>query len=308
MAEINIKDTARERLVENVREYLTVKVTIPLGDPKLKEVHTNSFIWLPLLDYMDLANYEEIIKFYMKYVGSASRGNMKYIRNRWYVEDCNITNDSSGKFQMELTLNPIASSTKNYNKNMTDYQKAFTDALSSGSSNSGTASSTSSSSGTSVASTSGNSTLKGGQGSTIDNLVKKICGSETDQLKKAKLVHEWLKSNVSYSRYCCCKYPNKPEQAYNNRSHLNCGDTAILTCSMMKSAGLTAYIVHRTYNGGHFWCVIEINGKKYASDKTGTNSGFNTVWASSGRTTVSNGGSYSHKESGLSCGCGYYGC
>ena len=295
MAEINIKDTARDRLVENVREYLTVKVTIPLGDPKLKEVHTNSFIWLPLLDYMDLANYEEIIKFYMKYVGSASRGNMKYIRDRWYVEDCNITNDSSGKFQMELTLNPIASSTKNYNKNMTDYQKAFTDALNSGSSNSGTASGTSSSSGTTVASTSGNSTLKGGQGKTIDNLVKKICGSETDSLKKAKLIDRWLNANVSYKRYCCGKYVKDAEKAYNNRGALNCGDTAMLTTAMMRSAGLSADVV---WAPGHFWTRIQINGKNYYSDQTSSSRGWNEVYHNMSYSSVK----------GTWCGCEWYPC
>ena len=88
---------------------------------------------------------------------------------------------------------------------------------------------------------------------------------------------------------------------------MNCGDTAILTCAMMKSAGLNAYIVHRTYNGGHFWCIIEINGKKYASDKTGSGVAFNTVWSYSGRSNTSI-TSYSHKESGLSCGCEAYSC
>ena len=32
---------ARKKILENFREMLTVKITIPLGDPKLKEVHTN---------------------------------------------------------------------------------------------------------------------------------------------------------------------------------------------------------------------------------------------------------------------------
>ena len=292
MAEINIKDTARERLVENVRENLTVKVTIPLGDPKLKEVHTNSFIWLPLLDYMDLANYEEIIKFYMKYVGSASRGNLKYIRDRWYVEDCNITNDASGKFQMELSLNPIASSMKNYNKNITDWQKAYTDALGSGSSNSGTGSDGSS---TSVASTSENKSLKGGQGTTIDNLVKKICGSETDSLKKAKLIDKWLNANVSYKRYCCGKYVKDAAKAYNNRGALNCGDTAMLTTAMMRSAGLTADVV---WAPGHFWTRIKINGKEYFSDQTDKSRAWNTVYHNMRYSSVK----------GTWCGCEWYSC
>lgn len=59
------------------------------------------------------------------------------------------------------------------------------------------------------------------------------------------------------------------------------------------SAGLNCYIVHRTYDGGHFWTIIEIDGKKYASDQTGSGSEFNTVWVhSTGRVKVTDGGSY----------------
>ena len=129
----------------------------------------------------------------MTYVGSASRNNLNYIRDRWYVEACNITNDSSGKFQMELTLNPIATSGKDYSEALASFEKAFTDAL-------GSNTNSSSNSSTGVASTGSNTTLKGGQGTTIDNLVKNICGSETDALKKAKAIHEWLKGEVSYKR------------------------------------------------------------------------------------------------------------
>ena len=75
----------------------------------------------------------------------------------------------------------------------------------------------------------------------------------------------------------------------------------------MLSAGLNAYIVHRTSCGGHFWTVIEIGGTKYASDQTGresagmSGSAFNTVWRTSscgGRSSLANAGSY-HKENGL---------
>ena len=245
---------------------------------------------------MEVENYEQIIREIVN-ISHATR-NVGYKRDRWYVEGVTIKNDS-GKFEMELTLNPLASANQPYLKKFTGFTKAWTDATSSTSSSS-TSTST-------VKSTSENSSLKGGQGTTIDNKVKEICGNETDQLKKAKLIHEWLRTNVNYKRYCCCKYANAPEKAYNNRRSLNCGDTAILTCSMMKSAGLNAYIVHRTYNGGHFWCIIEINGKKYASDQTGDGSAWNTVWSYSGRSNTSI-SSYSHKESGLSCGCEAYGC
>lgn len=124
------------------------------------------------------------------------------------------------------------------------------------------------------------SDLAGGEGATIDELVKQIVGSETNDLAKAKKIHEWLRQNVIYSSYECTHY-NTPEKCLENKSHLNCADTARLTRALMASAGLTCYVVHGPY---HFWVMIEIDGKKYASDQTGresagmAGSAFDTVW------------------------------
>ena len=277
---------ALEKILDTIREFLTVKITLPLGSAAFKELHTNSFIWIPLLDYMDVANYEDIIGFYMRHKTSNARGT-NYIRDRWYIESIAINNDN-GKFQAELELNPLASGNKEYFKSRTDFQKAFTDVLN------GTA--TSNYQGSGVASTSStNTTLKGGQGTTIDNLVKNIVGMETDQLKKAKLIDSWLNKNVTYSRYCCGKYGTNAEKAYNNRTHLNCGDTALLTTSMMRSAGLTADVV---WAPGHFWTRIKINGKEYFSDQTSKYRSWNEVYHNMKYTSVK----------GTWCGCEAYSC
>ena len=278
------KAKAKEAVVDSIRDLLSMKVTLPLGNPAFKYVHTNQFMWIELPDEFELANFELIAK----YMNSTSSRNLAYEKGRWYIESSTITNDN-GKFTIELGLNPFPSSNKKFRDARVAFEEAYTDTKST-------------STGT-VSSVSGNKTLKGGQGSTIDNLVKNIVGAETGDLKKAQLIHEWLRKNVIYSYYECSKYKT-PEKCYNNRNHLNCADTAILTCSMMLSAGLNAYIVHRPYNGGHFWTIIEINGKKYASDQTGresasmAGSAWNTVWSRSGRanTSITN---YGHKESGL---------
>lgn len=120
----------------------------------------------------------------------------------------------------------------------------------------------------------------GGQGEEIDSLVKKIIKGIKDPLKRAKAIHQWLMENVIYASYECSHY-STPEECLANKDHLNCADTARLTCAMMKSAGLNAYVVH---GPNHFWTMIEIDGKKYASDQTGREapsmrgSEFNTVW------------------------------
>lgn len=146
-------------------------------------------------------------------------------------------------------------------------------------------------------SSSSSSSTTGGEGETIDNLVKKIIGNETDDLKKCKLVHGWLKDNVKYSGYPCSKYQSADE-CLKHKTALNCADTARLTRAMMSSAGLDAWVVHRSSNNGHFWTLIKINGKIYASDQTGSGSEFNTIWYSDGdrRTCDSKGGNWDKKN------------
>ena len=275
--------SATNRLTESIRDLLSFKLTLPLGNPLLKRLHTNMFLYTELPNDFVLANFSTLAEVlnstYNRYVG--------YSLNRWYVEGVTITNDGS-KFDAEIELNPFPSSIKKYRESRMKLEDDYKSALQSNTSKTTTTTKKSTKS-------TKNSTLKGGEGKTIDNLVKKIIGSETNELKKAKLIHEWLRKNVRYAYYECTKY-NTPEKCYKNRRHLNCADTARLTASMMRSAGLKCYIVHRTYNGGHFWTIIEIKGKKYASDQTGNGSAFNTVWARSGRVKVSNGGAYSRKN------------
>lgn len=288
MVNASNKAKAEEAMFKSVRELLTVKVTLPLGNPNYKLIHTNSFIFCDLSGYVDLENFDVIAKA----MNSTFNRYTTYKKNRWYVEAVTINQDNQ-KGTMELTLNPFPSTLKEYHKAYTDYTNAYYNAQN----KAGAGGSSGSSSNTK----STGSYCKGGQGATIDNLVKNICGNVADPLQRCKAIHEWLRKNVRYSSYECCKYScgGSPTKCYENRTHLNCADTAVLTCSMMLSAGLNAYIVHRTYNGGHFWCIIEINGRKYASDQTGDGSAFNTVWRANGRTSVSNGGEYSHRESGF---------
>lgn len=283
------KAKAREQLVDSIRDLYSAKITLPLGNPNLKLVHTNQFLFTELpTGVFELANFDAIAKAlnstYSRFSG--------YTINRWYIEAVTITNDGNTA-KMELDLNPFASNVIKFRDEKNSFREAYTNTTKSTSSN--TTNKTSSSKTKIKSVKTANSTLKGGEGKLIDNLVKKIVGSETNELKKAKLVHGWLQKNVRYSYYTCTRY-NTPEKCYNNRGHLNCADTARLTRAMMASAGLKCYIVHRTYNGGHFWTVIEIAGKKYASDQTGSGSAWNTVWKSSGRTGNGGYAPYSRKN------------
>lgn len=271
---------ARNRISESVRDLLSLKITLPLGNPLLKRLHTNMFLFTELPEEFVLENFSTIAEVlnsnYNRFVG--------YSLNRWYIEGVTINNDGSN-FNMELDVNPFPSSVRKYREGRLKLEDDYKSAIESKNKNNSRNATTSSSK---------NHTLKGGEGKTIDNLVRRIVKKETDELKKAKLIHEWLKKNVRYGSYVCSRY-NSAEKCYKNRRHLNCADTSRLTASMMRSAGLNCYVVHRTRKGGHFWTIIVIDGKKYASDQTGNGSAWNTVWTSSGRVKASNGGKYTKR-------------
>ena len=275
--------TAREKIQESVRDLETLKLELPLGNPGFKNVHTNQFLWLDLPDEFVLENMPALAK---ALNSSAARWS-GYEKNRWYIEGITITNDGD-KLTAELDLNPFASSLSSYRDERNSFIKAFKDLEKEKESEE--ENNNSNNSNTSVKSVGGkNSTLKGGEGEVIDNLVKEIVGNETDELEKAKLVHGWLQRNVEYSGYACTRY-STPESCLNNKTHLNCADTARLTASMMRSAGLYCYVVHNTNGVGHFWVVIEIDGQKYASDQTGSGSEWNTVWNPATEYRSGNGG------------------
>ena len=270
-----------------INDYLSLKLTLPLGNPALKNVHTNQFLWCDLPDKFKLE--------YMKTISDALQSSETrysyYEEGRWYISGVTITNDGS-KFSMDLDLQPFATTLTEYRDAYHAFMKAYQDAF-----NSSSTEASSSSTGTK---STGNSTLKGGEGSFIDDKVKEICGNETDSLKKAKLIHEHIRSKQHYSYYSCSKY-SSAEQCYKNITHLNCADMSRLTRAMMASAGLTCYVVHNTNGVGHFWVVIEINGQKYASDNASSSSSgraFDYFWnPSSGVTEKAvNGGKYQYNR------------
>lgn len=160
----------------------------------------------------------------------------------------------------------------------------------------------------SSSSDSSSSELAGGEGADVDSLVASICKGTTDDLAKAKAIHEWLRGNVIYSGYSCSKYSSAAE-CLKHKSALNCADTARLTRAMMGSAGLKAWVAHHSLGPGHFWTVVEIGGKKYASDQTGressgmAGSAWDTVWYPSGRTSTGGTGGRSDRNCGKNPSC-----
>lgn len=111
----------------------------------------------------------------------------------------------------------------------------------------------------------------------LGKVVSKIIGNETDDYKKLQKLHKWGAENIVYSGYECSNYGCDPEKCYKNLKHLNCGDTSVLMRKLYEIANLNAWIIHGDY---HFWVIVEIGSKKYASDCTG-NRPLNEVWSTS---------------------------
>lgn len=127
----NEKAAAREAMVNSVRDLLSLKIKIPLGNPNLKLVHTNQFLWTNLPSKFELANFEEIAK----HMNSTSSRWSGYTVNRWYIETSTI--DNNGKdFTMSLDVNPFASSLQKYRDDRLNFIKAYDDAVNSNNSSS----------------------------------------------------------------------------------------------------------------------------------------------------------------------------
>lgn len=116
--------------------------------------------------------------------------------------------------------------------------------------------------------------ITGGESADINALAQDICKGINDDYQKMVAVHEYLRTHVKYDWHECTRY-NTPSECLKHIDDLNCADTARLTRALMSAAGLNATVVHGNY---HFWTIITINGKEYASDATSSRRGINEVW------------------------------
>ena len=116
-----------EEITDSVRDLSNLKITLPLGNPSLKYVHTNQFLWTDLPKEFQLANFKIISK---ALNGKDSRWS-GYTVNRWYIENTTIKNDGTN-FDIELDVNPFASSLRDYHDGKKALEKAYLDNLNKG--------------------------------------------------------------------------------------------------------------------------------------------------------------------------------
>ena len=269
-----IKNKALEKIVEHNRDFLKLDITLPLGNPALKHVHTNQWLFTELPKQFDLANWGII--------ADALNSNVNryegYVKNRWYVESVDINVDMSGKAEMKIGLNAFASTYKKYTDDYRSLEKAYNEATTK--KTSGTKKTTNA--------VGKNTTVKDGWwGKWVTELVKKTVGNETDTLKKCKKMHELFRWHVYYSKYNDMPKTggsvNNLERVWNNDPYLNCGDGANFLSAFYAACGADTGI-YLTYDSAHYIVRCTVNGHDYWCDQSGgegahnTMRGFNETW------------------------------
>jgi len=271
------KMKAKDLITEHARDYLTAKVKIPLGNPALKNVHTNQFLFMDFPSDFSLENWETIAKA----LNSSETRYGGYSKTRWYIEGCTIDVDAKGKAEMSLDLNAFASTTKEFTDGYRALTKAYEDAVNNTVSST-KAKTTSSTKQTTNAVKSNNTTIKNGWwGKWVTEFVKKTVGNETDTLKKCKIMYETFRQKVFYAYYYDAdktyKGVNTYESAYKN-GHLNCADGANILCAFYECCGASSSIyLGKAKGDGHYVVKCTINGKSYWTDQSGARGAHNTL-------------------------------
>lgn len=267
------KSEALKKIHEHNRDYLSLTLTIPLGNKALKNVHTNQWLFTNLPKEFDLANWTILAEA----LNSNTNRFEKYIKNRWYIEGVDINVNADGKSEMKLTLNAFSSSLNSYSEMARDMQKAYTDATTKN-----TTTTTSNKNKSKAVSTGDNKAIKNGWwGEWVTKMVKSWVGNETDVLKNCKTVHEKFRWQTRWTRYYDMKYTggstkNLEKQWY--RHKFNCGDGANYLSAFYSCCGATTSIhLGQTREGGHYVVKVVIGGKTYWCDHSGGEGAYNTL-------------------------------
>lgn len=131
----------------------------------------------------------------------------------------------------------------------------------------------------------------GGESQDVNQLAAQICNGITKPYDKMVAIHNYLKDHIDYDSHECSRYKSASD-CLKHLNDLNCADTSRLTRAVMSAAGLDAQVVHGDY---HFWTVITIDGKEYASDAVSAYHDIGDVWKPSGTSHYNDGGPYYDK-------------
>ena len=271
---------ARDKMVDSIRDLHNLKITLPLGNPNLKLVHTNQFLFTELPEEVfELANLEAI----SKALNSSYSRYGEYVLNRWYIEKRKIVNDGK-KATMELELNPFASTLMKFRDNKRGFEKAYTDAFKT---NTAPSTNNNNSNNNSANNNEKNKTVKSvstiklynvkGQSKKDNAFLKEIVikalkekGNPKTPVAQAKALYKYYQKNHVYKRYCCMSSGGF-EKLWKEKGQ-NCGTGARTLCLMFKCLNLDCTILH---GHNHFWVRLKIDGKYYYCDQAGASGSHN---------------------------------
>lgn len=280
--ELIAKSEALKKVHEHNRDYLSCKITLPLGDKALKHVHTNQWLFTDLPKEFDLANWTILAEV----LNSNTNRYEGYIKNRWYIEGCNISVDVSGKAEMQLDLNAFASTYNGYSDALKSMQKAYTDAQNQNSSSSKTsASKTKSNAVTTKTSVINEKWVKKYKiPKVIVNKIKEVCKVGNTDEQNVKAWFNWMDAHINYIFYMDHQHGYEWQIANGGG---NCVDN-----SRMFRAGCLALGVKCTYlksgscccsNGrtvGHQFNKVYLNGKGITVDCGRQDASWGSHWGS----------------------------
>ena len=291
------KAKAREIISEAAHSLLTSKITLPLGNPELKKVHTNQFLWTELPDKFVLENWETIASAYQsketRYQGSENSG---YTVNRWYIESVDITVEAAGKAEMSLGLNAFPSSLTEWTNGYREMTKAYQDTFNKQNNTSNTGSGKN----TSNSTTKNNTKLfKSKAGANVSTDIAKAAAQITKDCnteeQRAYAIYYWVDDHVKYQFYSGYRYSSS--QVLSGKK-ANCYDTAFLIYNLCTKCN--PKVRCEIYNGnfhfldgtyGHLWNKIPYKGKMTFADTGRDNKNPIGSLGGSGRYIVSGGGS-----------------
>lgn len=282
---------ALKKIHEHVRDYLSVTLTIPLGNKALKQVHTNQWMFTNLPKEFDLANFTII--------ADALKSNVDrwegYIQNRWYIEAVDINVEAGGKAEMKLTLNAFASSYTSFTEDYRSLQKAYADAVNSQNKSSSKSTSKTSTKNTSNAVKKSDDILsqanikKYNIPKKVYNKAKEICKNKKGDKAKAYAIYQWMDKHIGWTYYTNHKYS---EEQVMSQGKGNCVDNSRLYRMLCLSVGIKCNYVKgfSCCSGGecanHQFNKVYINGKGVIVDCGRTLASWGSHWGNcSGGTT-----------------------
>ena len=272
---------ALQEMSKSVRDLLSFEFKVPLNSPIFKHLHTNMMIWTELPEKFRLENLEEVFKILPTY--KVNRG-IKYMVNRWYVEDVKIKGDASGAFAT-IKVNPFPSDYSSYTNAVKGYVDAYNQAFRQQTTTTGGSNSSSggvgqarlgndrSETGTMACAT-GRYRGRAGDNENFDNCAKKGYAQEgkgyynwARQYKTPLELAKALANRFSYSYY----YNNQKsvDACHNNGGTIscNCYDACRLVKCCFDACGFDAVVITGSiYQGGHGWNAVKHNGRWYSFD------------------------------------------